>query len=153
MKDLLDGINAAWDGYQQATALRAAVAKAAPAGAAPDVASAAASLRAVLDSVIGPEGGRSGPGGGAPTFQSVSAAMAGQLTLQDHADHAPTAPMLAAYGAGCRDLGRLQATLSRAGGSALSALNAALGRHGIPEVASDTRAVSACRPVSPLRAP
>jgi hypothetical protein len=152
LRDLLDGVNAAWDGYQQATELRAAVAKAAPPGAVPEVVSAAGALRSMLDSVIGAEGVRSGPGGG-PTFQSVSATMVSQLTSQDHADHAPTAAMLAAYGASCRDLARLQTLLSRAGGSALSALNAALGRHGLPAVASEARPITACRPISPLRAP
>ncbi|HEV8196216.1 MAG TPA: hypothetical protein VGP87_06225, partial [Gemmatimonadales bacterium] len=152
LQDLLGGINAAWDGYQQATALRAAVAKAATAGAAPEVASAAASLNAMLDSVLGAEGAR-GPSGGGPTFRSVNATLVGQLTLQDRADHAPTAAMLAAYSAACRDFWKVQSLWSRASGAGRGALNVALVKHGLPAITSETRAVSACIPASPLRAP
>jgi hypothetical protein len=153
LQDLLGGINAAWDGFQQAMALRDAVAKAVPAGAAPVVASAAAALRATLDSVMGAEGPRSGAGGSGPTFRSVNATLVGQLTLQDRADHAPTAAMLAAYATACRDFWKVQSLWVRASGTGRGALNVALVKHGLPVITSETRAVSACTPISPTRAP
>ncbi|HEU5219777.1 MAG TPA: hypothetical protein VFU23_14050 [Gemmatimonadales bacterium] len=135
LRHLLDGINAAWDGQQQAVALRAAVDQAAPAGAAPELMSAATALRASIDSVAGPGGGRGGAGSG-QTFQSVSATLVGQLTSQDNADHAPTAAMRAAYAAGCRNLAKVQASWRRVAGSGLAAFNAVLARHGVPAVAA-----------------
>ena len=123
MMDLVGAINAAWQGHQRAAALRLAAGKASATGGPPDVAAVAA-VSSTLDSVIGPEAGRSGRGG-SPTFREVSARLVGLLMAQDNADLAPTPSMFAAYRAGCRDLKALQAQLQRA---------LALSRHGLAAV-------------------
>ncbi|HEX7941439.1 MAG TPA: hypothetical protein VF488_06515, partial [Gemmatimonadaceae bacterium] len=65
---LYAGIGAAWDGYHQVAALRAAVEKSAGANAPADVAAAAAALEATLDTVAGnPQGGRGFRRRGGPT--------------------------------------------------------------------------------------
>ncbi|HEX9106899.1 MAG TPA: hypothetical protein VF832_06720, partial [Longimicrobiales bacterium] len=104
------GLQAAWQDHQQATTLRAAIADAAShAGAAAELAGAAAALQAALDSVAGnPHGpGRFGPRAGAeppPTFVGVSSALVEQLNAQDNGDMAPTPAALAAWSKSCRDL-------------------------------------------------
>ncbi len=141
LMELSRGITVAWDGHRQAAGLRAAVVSAATAGAA-ESAAGARQLAAVLDSVTGTgaAGGRTARG-----FRGVSGTMVGQLTLQDNADLAPTAAMLAAYRAACRDLQTVQVLWRRAVAADLPAFNAILARHGVPVVpAPSAPAVVTC---------
>jgi photosystem II stability/assembly factor-like uncharacterized protein len=133
-----DGLRRTWDGYRQATALRAAVNAAASASAPADVSAAVAAFTARLDSIAGTARPRFGGfRRGRETrqsFMSVSGEFVGQLNAQDNADFAPTAPMLAAYGNACADLGTVAAALKNASTSDLTALNAVLARGGIREI-------------------
>ena len=137
---LYDAINATWDSGQRAGALRAAVDQAAS-GAPPEVIAAAAAFKTTLDAVIGGE--RPGPS----TFRGVSGALSRQLVAQDKGDHAPTAPMLAAYAATCRDLSKVQTEWTRAVDSGLTAFNAALTRAGRPQVVAEPSPPVSCRPL------
>ena len=136
---LHEAINATWDGQQRADALHAAIERAAS-GAPAEVTTAATTLRTALDAVAGPE--RTG----ATTMRSMSGTFVRQLMAQDNADHAPTAAMIAAYGAACRDLTSVQEKWARAAGTELTAFNALLTRHGISSVVVDASALLACRP-------
>jgi photosystem II stability/assembly factor-like uncharacterized protein len=141
------GIQAAWAGYHQAAALRTAAQKAAGTNAAADVATAAATLVAKLDTVAGnPDGGRGGRrrGGAAPppNFVSVSSALVGQLEAQDDADMAPTSAMLAAETSACHDLSTAVARWKHVTTTDLTAFNAALARHGMPKVSAPPSAAT-----------
>jgi hypothetical protein len=56
--------------------------------------------------------GRGGQGG-TPNFQGLNGAMVGQLNAQDLGDQAPTAAMLTAFGASCRDLAKTVAAYQK----------------------------------------
>ena len=132
-----DGMRAAWDGHRQAIALRAALTQAVGTDAPAEVTAALTSLTATLDSVAGSDGGRGFRGGGAappPSFRSVNGALTGQLNAQDNADHAPNAPMLAAFAATCKELATVVAQWNRVVALEVPALNALLARHGRPAV-------------------
>jgi hypothetical protein len=137
---LYDAINAAWDSGQRAGALRAAIDQATT-GAPPEVAASAAPFKTALDAVIG------GERPGSLTFRGVSGALSRQLAAQDKGDHAPTAPMLAAYAATCRDLGNVQREWTKAVDGGLSAFNAALTRAGRRPVVAEPAAPASCRPL------
>ncbi len=105
------GMRAAWDAYQQADTLRAALAADTAAGVPDEVAQGAKALLARIDTVAGSAAPARGPGffrrGGAAgprTLRQVNGALAAQLNAQDLADAAPTDAMLADYTASCRDL-------------------------------------------------
>jgi photosystem II stability/assembly factor-like uncharacterized protein/tetratricopeptide (TPR) repeat protein len=127
LMDLYEAVNATWDMQQRADALRAAL-DAATAGAPDEVTSAATTLKTALDL----------------PFRTLSRRFVGQLTGQDRGDHAPTAPMLAAYDAACRDLIPAQSQWSRAIDSGLAAFNAVLIRHGRKPVAPVAAVPAAC---------
>jgi photosystem II stability/assembly factor-like uncharacterized protein len=111
---LLQGINAAYEGHRMAQALRDALRASANAEA--DAAK-ASSLAAQLDTIAGMGGGGRGRGrggqGGTPNFQGLNGAMVGQLNAQDLGDQAPTAAMLTAFGASCRDLAKTVAAYQK----------------------------------------
>lgn len=130
-------INATWDMQQRADALRAAVATAAS-GAPDDVTATAATLKTSLDTVAGTDRGN------ALTFRALSRTLVGQLTAQDKGDHAPSAPMLAAFSAACRDLTNTQTQWSRAIDSGLAAFNAVLTRQGRKPLAPVAAVPAAC---------
>jgi hypothetical protein len=104
-------MQAAWDGYQQVAAARAAVA-------------ADKALDSTLAAVGGePTGGRGGGGGGGgggfrpggpppPTFVAVNATLGRQLNALETGDLAPTPAMQAAYAAACKDLARAVTTFN-----------------------------------------
>ncbi|HEU4642674.1 MAG TPA: hypothetical protein VFS44_09480 [Gemmatimonadaceae bacterium] len=134
------GIRTAWTGYHEVTALRAAVEKAAGASTAGDVAAAATSLEAAMDTVAGdPHGGRGFRRRGGPTpppsFVDASEALVRQLEAQDYADMAPTASMLAAQAATCHELAAAESRWERIRTTELSAFDAVLARNGLPAVA------------------
>ena len=141
------GMIAAWEGYQQATALRASLATDTAPSAPGDVAQKARILLARLDTVAGNAAPARGPGffrrGGsaAPrTLVQINGTFGRQLNSQDLADIAPTAATLAAFAAACDDLGRavtgLRAVLARG----LTELNAGLAAHGLAAVNANARA-------------
>ena len=104
------GIGEAWDGYEQAVALRNAVAADTDSSAVPELAKAVRSLAARIDTVAGnPAPGRAPAffrrGAAAPpSFVGVNGELGRQLNAQDLADAAPTEATLAAWTAACRDL-------------------------------------------------
>ncbi|MEP6619686.1 MAG: hypothetical protein ABJE47_10230 [bacterium] len=136
LTNLADGIASAWSGHEQATALRTALAGFTSTKALAAVASPATSLRATLDSIAGPEGGRRFGGGGAPapSFRGVNGALAGLLGAQDYADLAPTPSMQAAYVSACKDLNTVEAKWARVLSTDLPAFNAVLTRNGMTPV-------------------
>jgi len=136
------GLGASWNGYQQASALRTAVARAA-ASSAPgpsDVTASASTLEAQLDSVAGnpdaPPVFRFAPAAHppAPTFVSVNGALSRALTAQDNGDMAPTSASLAGTAKLCHDLGAVQTRWERVRTAGLAAYNAVLARHGMAAV-------------------
>ena len=140
MTRLHEAIDATWDGQQRADALRAAIDRAAS-GAPAEVTTAAAQLRTALDAVAGAEPA------GSPTIRRVSGALVRQLTAQDNADHAPTAPMIAAYAAACQDLTSVQTKWEGIAGRELAMFNAVLTRHGISPVVVVAAGTLSCRPM------
>jgi hypothetical protein len=135
------GLRASWDGYQQVTALRAAVKTAVPPSEAPEVAAAVATFDAKLDSVAGNPNGRGFFRRGreaAPTFVGVSGELVNQLNAQDNGDLAPTPAMLAAYTKACIDLKSVVTAWRGLATRDLAALNTVLARNGIHEVAPPT---------------
>jgi photosystem II stability/assembly factor-like uncharacterized protein len=140
MMGLYDAINATWDLGQRADAFRAAVDQAAS-GTSPEVLAASATFKTAIDAVVG------GERPGEKTFRGVSGALSRQLVAQDKGDHAPTAAMLAAYAATCRDLASVQAQWTTTVNSGLSAFNATLIRAGRRPVGAAPAAPVACRPM------
>lgn len=143
---LTGALESTFAGQQRADALRAAVDGAASGGAA-DVVAAATALHTALDAFAGPAQA------GVPSLRGVNAAMARQLIAQDNADHAPTAPMRAAFAATCRDLDAVRRQWTQVTGASLAALNAALSSHGLRAVTADVAAIAACQPLPAAAAP
>ena len=137
---LTAAIEGTWEAQQRADALRAAVDRAAS-GASAEVVTAAATLRTAIDAVAG--SARTG----APTIRGVSSTMARQLMAQDNADHAPSAPMRAAFTTACRDLDAVKNQWNQVTGPALAAFNAVLTGHSLALVASAATAIPSCRPL------
>ena len=126
----------AWNGYEQAAALRTAVERSKRAGAAGDVDAATASFLAKLDGVAGsPEGGRGGRGrGGPPTFVALNGALLRQLTGQESGDLAPTSATLAGYASAHKELAETEARWKALVAKDLATLNGVLARNGLPAV-------------------
>lgn len=149
---LYRGMREAWDAYQQAAALRSALAADTAASVNADAAQAAKALLARLDSVAGnPAPGRGAffrRGGAArsPNLMQLNGSFGSQLTAQDLADMAPTEAMLAGYEAGCRDLAKAVTSWDAIREKSLADLNAVLGAHGLPALGVPGRAlpVPAC---------
>ena len=144
------GMITAWEGYQQATALRAGLATDTASSAPGDVAQKAKAFLARLDTVAGNAAPVRGPGffrrggsAGPRTLVQINGTFGQQLNGQDLADIAPTAAMLAAYAAGCDDLGRAVTGLREVLAKGLTELNALLAAHGLA-------AISATAPVPAL---
>ena len=136
LMDIDTGIQVAWNGNQQAAALRASVSSAASASAPAELTAALAAFTSRIDSVAGQEGGRRFGGGGAssPSFRSVNGALVSQLTAQENADMAPTPSALAAYASSFKDLKTVEANWKRLITTDLSAFNSVLTRSGKPAV-------------------
>jgi hypothetical protein len=128
------GMAVTWDGYQQATALRAALASDTAAGAAAEARAAAAGLLARIDTVAGNAAPRAGGFGGggrrggpvAPNFVALNGAFGRQLNGQDLADQAPTEAALAAFTGSCEDLKKAVTSWNDIRDRGVAALNAAL---------------------------
>jgi len=145
------GMNATWDGAQQANALRAA-AEAAAANGSAAVKSAAATFIAQIDSVAGGgTGGRGGPGGGfrrggaapLPTFTAVNGGLVRQLEAEDNADMAPTVATLAGWDASCKEIASTVARWSAVTGADLQAFNAVLSQNGARPIPAPTQHLNA----------
>jgi len=145
------GIRLAWDGYEQALALKRAVADAAGAEAAPEIGTAVKGFDAKLDSLAGnpnPAGGRGffrGRGGPAapPTFVEVSGTLVRLLSTMEPGDLAPTDAMTRAYASGCKQLATVVANWKAFGEKELGDLNTALTAHGLKAVAAPAPALAA----------
>lgn len=131
---IADALTATAEGWREALALRALVARAVGPNAAADVAAAATAFNARIDTAAGTlDRGRSrGPERATPrpTFVSLNAAFTTQLNAQDLGDLAPTAAALAAYGQSCQELRTVLADWARLGTTALNDVNAALAARG-----------------------
>jgi hypothetical protein len=153
------GAKEAWDGYLQASAMRAAVAELGRANLPPDVAAAATAFDAKLAVAGGGGGGgRRGGGGGAtgtsaPNFVAINGGFDRQLEILDFGDMAPTEPSRKAYVAGCTELKTAVMNWKAINTQDLAALNAVLAKHTLKPLpaASPALAVPVCVPASPAR--
>ena len=142
IKKIQDGIRTAWDGYQQAVAIRTALSGVAPSDSSSEAAKAIAEFLARVDSVGGNAGGGRGFGGRGggrtppPTFVAVHGRLVGQLTTQENGDLAPTETMLQGYSATCRDLAKVVAGWRAINAQELPALNAMLTKSGRKAIAA-----------------
>jgi photosystem II stability/assembly factor-like uncharacterized protein len=161
---LYDGIQEAWDGYQQVAAMRAAVVELSRGNLAPDLATAVTAFDAKLAGVGGATGGRGGrggfpgAGGGAPvppTFSGVNGSLIRQLDTLDFGDLAPTEPMTKAYATGCGDLKTVVTNWKTIKTQDLVAFNALLAKTNLKAVPAAAQAlpVPVCGAVSTRRAP
>jgi hypothetical protein len=136
LRKIQDGIATAWNGYQQAVAVRASLTAAMPADTQSVAAKKIVAFRARLDSIAGnAEGGRGfgGRGGGRtppPTFVAVHGRLVTQLTDKDNGDLAPTEPMLHAFASSCHDLASAVGRWQSLSSSDLPALNVELQKIG-----------------------
>ncbi|MGH7670595.1 MAG: WD40/YVTN/BNR-like repeat-containing protein, partial [Gemmatimonadaceae bacterium] len=138
-----DGAREAWDGYQQASVLKAAVEQA---SSNMTVGDAAHAFAAKLDTASGDLGGRGGRGGffrgrgaaGAPNFKGVNGSMLSTLDLLDGGDMAPTPAMAAGYAANCRELRTAVANWRALTAKDLPAFNAQLTKAGMTAIAAPT---------------
>ena len=137
LKKVHAGIKSAWDAYQQVVTMRSELTAASPTDTATEAARAIRAFRARIDSVGGNAGGGrggfGGRGGGAappPTFVAVHGQFATQLGTQENGDIAPTEAMLQAFGASCRDLGKVVVRWQAINAKDITALNAVLSRNG-----------------------
>jgi hypothetical protein len=151
---LYDGAREAWDGYQDVTAMRAAVAEVDHANPAPDVATAAKTF----DSMLVVVGGTAAPGGRAgvrpnatapagiaptPTFAALVGTMDRQLTGLDNGDMAPNAPTLATFAPACADLKAAVTRWQSVSSKDLNALNAKLAAAHMNPVPAPTHKLAA----------
>jgi hypothetical protein len=134
------GAKAAWDGYQQSAVLHDAAEKAQQGGG--DLAAAAQTFAAQVDSVGGGTGGgrgrgfgRGGGGGAPPNFRALNGSMLRELDLLDTGDMVPTPAQVAAFAGSCSDLRTAAAHWRTVIGKDLAAFNAALSRAGQTPVA------------------
>ncbi len=141
---IYDAITEAWDGYQQAETVHAAVEKILAANPPASVASATKAFAAQVDSVSGATRGaagrrfrfrRFGPPG-PPNFRMLNGTMVRELESQDNADMAPTPAMEAGYAASCHDLGTAVTRWQSLTTKDLSALNAQLTKAGLSAIAA-----------------
>ena len=140
-------MQATWDAYQQARALREAANRSASPNAGTDVTAALGSFTAALDSVTGDPKGRRGfrprgRGTVAPTFVSVNGALVGQVQAQDNGDLAPTTAILAGWTKTCGDLRTVETSWQRVSTRDLAALNAVLARSHATPVASPSKTIA-----------
>jgi hypothetical protein len=141
LRKIQTGIQTAWEGYQQVSAMRTALAASAPGDSTSDVAKAIRAFRARLDSIGGVAGGGRGfggrGGGGAappPTFTVVHGRLVSQLTTQENGDLAPTEAMLQAYATTCADLGKAAAAWRSLNAKDLPGLDGLLTKAGLETV-------------------
>lgn len=136
LSKLLAGTRAAFDGNQQAVALRTALTSALASDSTSEAGKALLALRTKLGAFAGAEGGRGGGGGrggagaAAPTFTAVHARFISQLDTQEKGDIAPTAAVLQNFAASCRDLTTVLTGWQSLNAKDVSAANALLAKSG-----------------------
>jgi len=142
---LYAGATQAWDGYNQVSAMRAAVTAITRLNPPAEVNTAATEFLAKLATVGGTTGGgRRGAGGGGfggggnppppPSFVSVNAALLRQLDTLDFGDMAPNGPMLKAWEAGCGELRAALANWVGVNSKELAAFNAVLTKNNLAAI-------------------
>ncbi len=129
---MVSAMHMTWDGQQHVTIVRDAIARASAANPTAAQATAMASLRAAMDSAVGPADVRAS--GGGATFQSVNGALVNQVNALDNGDMAPTPAMRAAYASTCRELAAVQIAWQRLLQRDRTAFNAVLAREGVSAV-------------------
>jgi hypothetical protein len=139
------GITEAWDGYHQATGVLATLA-ADTASSVTEVATAAKSLTARIDSVAGsPTGGRGffrrGGPRPPPSFVEVNGSLVRQLNQAEQGDGAPTPADLAAYAAVCTDLSKAVTAWRTISEKDVVAFNAMLTKNNLTPVSGDPPAL------------
>jgi photosystem II stability/assembly factor-like uncharacterized protein len=154
-----DGAKEARAGYDQVTAMRAAVTAVMRSNPPADVATAAAAFAAKLAAVggSGAAGGRGGGGGGGrggtpgappppPNFAAINGVMDRHVTALEPGDMAPNEPQQRSYLSACGDLKSAVATWKAINAQELAALNAVLAKNNIGQIpaASPALAVSVC---------
>ena len=77
----------------------------------------------------------------------MSGTLVRQLTAQDNADHAATAPVIAAYAAACRNLTSFQTKWERVWGGEPADVSAVLARHARPQVMAEAGVAMSWRPL------
>ena len=138
LRSVSTGARLAYEGAQRVASLRTAANRAAGATPPADLAQALASLGRALDSldrddVMRPMGGTVRA---VPSFRALNATFVGQLTAQEHADHAPTEAMRAAYTSSCAELGAALKAWLGVETTRLAGLNAVLAKLGRPPLSS-----------------
>jgi hypothetical protein len=144
---LTAGAREAWDGYQQVTAMRAALAETIKGTPPADAAAAAKDFDAKLAAIGGAVGsGRRVPGGGGggapaggppppPNFVALQGTMIRQLETLDSGDMAPNDPMVRAYAAACDDLKKTVTSWTDVNGVALTTFNGVLSKNNLKLIA------------------
>ena len=134
LKKIQNDIRTAYEGAAQVTVYRAALGNASSSDTLSESAKAVAEFRGKLGYFGGAVGGRgagAGRGGAvAPTFTSVHARLLTQLATQEKGDIAPTAAMLQAFAATCRDLNALVVRWNAFSSKDMQSLNLLLSKSG-----------------------
>ena len=134
LRSINDAARVAWSGDQQVEALRAALASRVPGDTSSAIARAIAAFRAKLDGSSASAGPNAPAAKRVPTFQELNGALIGQITGQDNGDLRPTASVIAAFAATCRDLDRAQASWAAINTADLAALNATFTSNGLKPI-------------------
>lgn len=144
------GTKHSWDGYNQVTAMRTAVAKLTVASQPADVVTAAKAFDVKLEAISGSTApmARSPYGGPPPkpNFVRLNGTMGQALSALDNADMAPTIAMLRGYAVDCSQLNTVITNWASVNAKDLTGLNALLAKNNISPVnaASPGLALPAC---------
>ncbi|MBS1724692.1 MAG: hypothetical protein JSS66_17260 [Armatimonadetes bacterium] len=133
---LYSGVQEAWEGFQQVTALKASVSEIVKSNAAADLTAAATAFETKLTALGGSnEGFRRGGGGGGggaaavPTFAGLVGSLNRMLSTLDSGDMAPSEPIRKASSTALAGLKTATTTWSTLKNQDLVALNALLAKH------------------------
>jgi hypothetical protein len=127
-RDLAGAMRTAYEGYQQADAMRTLLDSLAPPDSTSSLGKTVAAFRARLDSVAGSPPRGFSPFGTArrPDFASLNGRLRDQFMAQENGDLAPTAPMRRAFVDVCRDLTKTLARWRDLTAHGVPSLNATL---------------------------
>ena len=142
---ILAGLSTSWNGYQQANAVRTSL-EADTGSSVAEVATAARTLLARIDTVAGSLGGPSGfffRRSTSPNFVGVNGALVRQLNQLELGDGAPTPGDLADYASSCSDLSKSVTAWRTISDKDLVAFNAVLTRNSLKPVAGGPAALTA----------
>lgn len=148
---LYDRVQTAWTGYEQVSAMRAAVTPLIKHNVV-DVAKAATEFDTKLATIGGPagNGGRGGGGGGAqgaapapPNFRTAHASQLRQLNSLDTGDMAPNETATNVFDTTCRELVTVVTNWTALNAKELKDVNATLAKANLPVIAAATPALTA----------